>query len=102
MISLSPHADGVFFRVLAQPRARRNQILGERAGALRVAVTAPPEKGKANKAIQVFLAEVLACKPRQVTLLLGATSQQKCFLIGGITLEELKERLAEVVAEPKP
>jgi uncharacterized protein (TIGR00251 family) len=101
MIALSPHADGVYFPVFAQPRARRNAILGERAGALRVAVTAPPEKGKANKAIQVLLAEALACKPRQVTLLFGATSQQKWFLIGGMTAEELSDRLEKVVAESK-
>jgi len=99
MISLSVHAEGVVLPVLAQPGARRNAILGERAGALRVAVTAPPEKGKANEAIQDLLAKALACKSRQVTLLFGATSRQKRFLIGGITLEELKERLAAFVSD---
>jgi len=97
MISLSPHADGVILPVLAHPGARRNAILGERAGALRVGVTAPPDKGKANEAIHDLLAEALGCKPRQVTLLFGTTSRQKRFLIGGITLEELSDRLAQVV-----
>ncbi|MFI5457348.1 MAG: DUF167 domain-containing protein [Isosphaerales bacterium] len=101
MISLSPHADGVILPVLAQAGARRNAILGERAGALRVAVTAPPEKGKANEAIQSVLAEALACKTKQVTLLFGATSRQKRFLIGGITLEGLSNRLAKVVPATK-
>jgi uncharacterized protein len=101
MISLAPHADGVILPVLAQAGARRNAILGERAGALRVAVTAPPEKGKANEAIQAVLAAALACKPKNVSLLFGATSRQKRFLIGGITLEELSERLAGVVPESK-
>ena len=45
--------------VLAQPGSKRDGIIGERAGALRVAVTAAPEKGKANVAIQSVLAEAL-------------------------------------------
>jgi uncharacterized protein len=101
MISLSLHADGVILPVLAQPGARRNAILGERAGALRVAVTAPPEKGKANEAIRSLLAEALGCKPKQVTLLFGATSRQKRFLLGGIAPEELSDRLDKVVPESK-
>ena len=62
MIALAQHAEGAVLPVLAQPGAKRNAILGERAGALRVAVTAPPEKGKANEAIQSLLAEHLGCK----------------------------------------
>jgi uncharacterized protein len=99
MILLSVHAEGVVLPVLAQPGSRRNAILGERAGALRVAVTAPPKKGKANEAIQDLLAEALACKANQVTLLFGATSRQKRFLIGGFTVGELQERLAAVVSD---
>ena len=52
MIAAVPHARGVVVPVLAQPRSKRDGIIGERAGAVRVAVTAPPEKGKANAAIQ--------------------------------------------------
>ncbi len=51
--------DGVVLPVLAHPGSKRDGILGERAGALRVAVTAPPEKGKANAAIQSVLADAL-------------------------------------------
>ena len=69
--------------VLAQPGAKRNAILGERAGALRVAVTAPPEKGKANAAIQSVLAEAWAASEPDHAVS-GATSRQKRFLIGGI------------------
>ncbi len=85
---------GAILPVLAQPGAKRNAILGERAGALRVAVTAPPEKGKANAAIQAVLAEASAARPRKITLLSGEASRQKRFLIAGITPEELSDRLA--------
>ncbi len=78
------------------PGARRNAVLGVRAGALRVAVTAPPDKGKANAAIQALLAQSLGCKPAQVGLVSGATSRQKRFRIGGIDPESLRRRLAEL------
>jgi uncharacterized protein (TIGR00251 family) len=97
MIALAVHAEGVVLPVLAQPGARRNAILGERAGALRVAVSAPPEKGKANEAIQSVLAAALGCRANQVSLLSGATSRHKRFLIGGIALEELSGRVTAVV-----
>ena len=68
MIAAAPHARGVVLPVLAHPGAKRDGILGERAGALRVAVTAPPEKGKANAAIQAVLAERTGLQERTRSL----------------------------------
>jgi uncharacterized protein (TIGR00251 family) len=93
MIALTAHAAGTILPVKAQPGARRTAIVGVHAGALRVAVAAPPEKGKANAAIVALLAETLGCKASQVTLLTGATGRQKRFLIAGSTPEELRRRL---------
>ena len=87
--------------VLAQPGSKRDGIIGERAGALRVAVTAAPEKGKANVAIQSVLAEAIDCKASQITLLSGETSRRKRFLIEGITADKLTRRLASIINEPK-
>ena len=42
MIAVSAHPEGTVLPVLAHAGAKRNAILGERAGALRVAVTAAP------------------------------------------------------------
>jgi uncharacterized protein YggU (UPF0235/DUF167 family) len=82
MIAIVPHADGAILPVLAHPGSKHNAVLGERAGALRVAVTSPPEKGKANTAIQSVLAQCLGCKAAQVTL--RRCRRQKRFLIEGI------------------
>jgi uncharacterized protein (TIGR00251 family) len=84
--------------VVAAPSARRSAVRGERSGALRIAVTAPPEKGKANDAIQELLAERLGCKRAQITLVAGSSSRQKRFLIRGVSLEELKQRLERMIA----
>jgi uncharacterized protein (TIGR00251 family) len=99
VITLTAHADGTVLPVHAQPGAKRNAILGERAGALRVAVTTPPEKGKANAAIQAVLAQSLGCRPSQIALLSGETSRQKRFLIGGLTPDDLQRRLTAVLPE---
>jgi uncharacterized protein len=98
MIELAPHADGVVVPVLAHPRARTNALLGERAGALRIAVTEPPEKGKANAAIAALLAEICSCPVSRVSLLTGQASRQKRFLIEGFAPGELHYRIATVVA----
>lgn len=102
MIDVAVHADGVILPVLAHARARLCAVLGERAGALRVAVTDPPEKGKANAAIQVLLAEVLSCPAQRITLVAGQTSRHKRFLVQGIALAELKRRLESIVAGADP
>ena len=57
-------------------------------------MTAPPDKGKANAAIQSVLVENLGFKAANVSLVSGATSRQKRFLIGGIGADELNKRLA--------
>jgi uncharacterized protein (TIGR00251 family) len=99
MIAIAPHADGMVVPVLAHPGAKRNAVLGERAGMLRIAATSPPDKGKANTAIQSVLAECLGCKAAQVILLSGATSRRKRFLIAGIAEEELRRRLVGLLPD---
>jgi uncharacterized protein len=93
VIALTTCPDGVILPVLAHPGARRNAILGERAGALRVAVSEPADKGKANAAIQTVLAEGLGVKAARITLVSGAMSRQKRFLIQAMTVDELKKCL---------
>jgi uncharacterized protein len=97
MITVLPHPEGAILPVLAAPGAKRSAIVGERAGALRVAVTSPPEKGKANEAIGAVLAEALDCRASRIALISGATSRQKRFLFGGMNPEELRNRLATMV-----
>ncbi len=98
MIALAAHEGGTILPVRAQPGARKNAILGERGGALRVAVSAAPERGKANAAIQEVLADAIGCKASQIGLLSGETSRTKRFLISGVTPDELHRRLAGVLA----
>lgn len=88
-ITITPHAEGATLAVRAQPGARKNAVLGEQAGALKVAVTAPPEDGRANAALVEVLRDWLGLKRSQVELAGGATHRNKVFLIRGLNADEL-------------
>src|SRR5438552_17571006 len=96
MIQIAEHAEGCVLPVRAQPGARKAGILGEHAGALRVAVTAPPEDGRANRALAELLAKKLGLKRSQVMLWSGQTSREKRFLIQGVSKVELQNRVADL------
>ena len=99
MIELTPHARGTVLPVRARPGARKDAIVGVHAGALRVAVSAVPERGKANAAIQDLLASALGVRSSEIDLLSGQSAREKRFLIVGLTPEELRPRLDALCAE---
>lgn len=98
MIVLTEHAEGLILPVRAQPGARRAGVQGEQAEALKVAVTAPPEDGRANQALAEVLRRALTLKRSQVELIGGQTSRDKRFLIRGLTRIELETRLAALLS----
>lgn len=69
---------GAEFALRVTPRGGRDSLeLAD--GQLRVRVTAPPEDGKANKAVQKLLAKALGVAPSRLTLTRGATARDKLF-----------------------
>ncbi|MEZ4217956.1 MAG: DUF167 domain-containing protein [Myxococcota bacterium] len=99
--SLEAREEGVVVCVRVAPRARRDAIAGVHDGRLKVAVTAPPEKGKANDAVARVLARALGVPRSRVALLAGATSHDKRFLISGEALEAVRARLRAQVEAPR-
>ena len=77
---------------LVCPKARQDAITGIHAGALKVSVTAPPEKGKANDAVVKLLAKALDLPKHAVTIVAGETSQDKTAVVA-LGPEELRRRL---------
>jgi uncharacterized protein (TIGR00251 family) len=80
--------DGVRVRLRVQPRARRNQIDGlvaEADGgvALKVAVTAPPEDGKANAAVIALLAKAWGRPKSAFAVVAGAADRRKIIHLQG-------------------
>jgi uncharacterized protein (TIGR00251 family) len=97
MIQFMEHVEGWVLPVRAQPGARKAGVLGEHAGALKLAVTAPPEEGRANQALTELLRDLLGVKRSQVVLLSGATSRDKRFLVAGLKREELEARVRKLL-----
>ncbi len=64
---------------------------------VRVAVTAPPEDGRANAAIVELLHETLSIRRSAIELLSGATNRNKVFLIRGVTAAELEKIVESVI-----
>jgi uncharacterized protein (TIGR00251 family) len=75
--------DGVRLTVRVAPKASRSRVLGLADGALKVAVAAPPEDGKANAALIETLAEALGVPRRDVVLASGAASRRKLVDVAG-------------------
>jgi hypothetical protein len=76
-----------------QPRARRDEVVGERAGAIVVRVTAPPVDGKANAALCAFVAKAAGVAPSRVQIVRGQTSRDKVVRVDGVTEDHLRASL---------
>lgn len=87
-------SDGpILIRVKAVPGASRDAIAGVLGDRLKVRVSAPPEGGKANKAIIALLARALGIKRARVGLVSGHASPEKTIAITGCTPEQLGRAL---------
>jgi len=81
-----------------QPGAKSNEIVGLRGSILYIRVTAPPRKGQANRALLALLAQALAVPKNDLDLIQGYASRHKVIAIQGLSLEELRERLAQALS----
>jgi uncharacterized protein YggU (UPF0235/DUF167 family) len=71
---------GCELAVRVTPRAARNDMrMGDHG--LRIHVTAPPEGGKANRAVIKLLARGLGIAPSRLVLLRGASGRDKVFRV---------------------
>ncbi|MBX2988487.1 MAG: YggU family protein [Bdellovibrionaceae bacterium] len=80
-------------RLLIQPKASRNEIIGPHNGALKIRIQAPPIDGRANEELIEFLADVLGLAKRQLSLVRGDGARQKTVDISGLGLDEAKKLL---------
>lgn len=79
--------------IRVQPRSRRNEVIGERAGATVIRLTAPPVDGKANAALCAFVARAAGVPPSRVSVVRGQTSRDKIVRVEGVTEDILKKAL---------
>jgi uncharacterized protein (TIGR00251 family) len=66
------------------PGARADRVVGRYADGIKVQVTAPPEDGKANKAVLRLLSEALGIRANRIQLLRGQSNPRKMLGISGV------------------
>jgi uncharacterized protein len=76
------------------PRAKRDEIAGERDGRLLVRLAAPPVQGAANAALCRLVARCAGVPARRVSIVRGQTSRDKVVRVEGITADELSEAMS--------
>ena|SRR5690348_4292973 len=96
MIAIRENANSVTFAVKLQPRARRNEVVGQLGDALKVNLTAPPVDGRANESCIEFFAELLGVPRSAITIVSGQTSRNKVLRVDGITAAYLREHLKTI------
>lgn len=90
-VEASADGAGTLFWVRVVPGASRESVVGWQSdGVLRVRVSAPPERGRANKALLRVLAAALGVKPSALRLVSGAASRQKRIHVDGIPPERVR------------
>ena len=98
-VELELTAQGIVIQVKAQAGARKNGVQGCHAGALKVAVTQAPEKGKANRAIAQELSRWLEVAKSRVVLVSGTASTQKRFLLREVPLSVIQRKIQQLETE---
>lgn len=84
---------GIEMRVKVVPGATRDRIVGPHGDALKVQVSAPPERGKANAAVIRLIAGRLGVAPKCVSVVRGAASPNKVIRIAGVAAAAVEEAI---------
>lgn len=91
MLEIEEKDGAVRFHVKVQARARREEIVGELGGALKIRLTAPALEGRANQACCALLAKRLKVPRASVKILAGEHTPRKLVAIGGVTAAQVRE-----------
>jgi uncharacterized protein (TIGR00251 family) len=79
--------------IRVQPRAKRTEIAGERAGAIVIRVNAPPVDGRANQAVCRLIAKRLGVAAGAVRVVRGESAREKLVRVDGMDGAEVRAAL---------
>jgi len=91
-VSISGNEVKISLRVY--PNASRNEVVGFTNGVLRVKVSVPPIKGKANRELITFLSRLLRVDKGSVNITKGHTTRNKVVAIDGLSRDEVMKQLS--------
>ena len=83
------------------PSSSRDAIVGWLGDELKVRVSAPPERGRANAAVEKLVADALGVAVKGARVVSGRTSPHKVLEVAGLSESEARERLAQIVPDAR-
>lgn len=87
-------------KVKVVPGASSSEISGWLGDALKLRVAAPPERGKANAAVEALICDALELARGSARVVAGATSPRKTVEITGLGEDEVLRRLCKPADTP--
>ncbi len=84
---------GVVFPVKVVPGGSRTTSAGTMGGMMKVKLSVPAEKGRANASLVGFLAKYFGVSKKSVTIFSGRTARIKQLRIEGLSASTLREKL---------
>ena len=90
MLEISTEGNAILLPVKIVPGASRTRYVGLWEKRAKICVAAPPEKGKANRAVVAFLAGLLGVRERDVTVVEGLTTPLKTIRIERVTIDAVR------------
>jgi uncharacterized protein (TIGR00251 family) len=91
-------ADAIL-HVRVKPNAKTPGLVGRHGDAIKVAVRAAPERGRANAEVAAVLAKALQLPLTAIELVAGPSSRDKRFRVHGLEAAELARRIAVALEE---
>jgi uncharacterized protein len=85
--------ESALLSIRVQPRAKRDEVVGERAGAIVIRLAAPPVDGKANAALTAFIAKAAGVPRSRVEIVRGAGARDKVVRVTGVAEDALRRAL---------
>jgi hypothetical protein len=83
--------------VTVSPGARTSEVVGRHGSGWKARIAAPPERGKANRALEELLADVLGVPRDRVAVVAGRTARRKVVEVEGLEAPELVRRLEAAI-----
>jgi uncharacterized protein (TIGR00251 family) len=93
LIEVNEKNGTVTFKIRAQPRASKTEMIGEYAGALKLRIAAPPVDGKANEEVIKFFSKLFDVPNRNVEIVSGDSARDKIIRIHNVTMAHVQTLL---------